>query len=527
MRRSGVFFAVTFLLVALIGIFVVLWSAPEGTTSAGWRAYDLLVVPDTEDLPEAHRALRAAGLNPLDATNATVQIEDFNGQRAVPIAEIADRFDTADPRIDPFVAAITELFTVVHNEKAYSVVYLPRGDDGAESSDWRRSATVKSALEGITFYFAGGHRVSRVAAAIAVAVILLGVVIVLRRRVLLSVAITISAVGYVMVFGLTVALPATITAVVAIYATLQTGTIEREWLIHRGPIDFDHGQKVLLAAFVGGVGISIVATLLNPTIPWGVGVAGFFGFLGTIMGWYGITIVFARNKVRKSEHRLFSPRPILGDYWRPRPRGADLFPGLAAVAVATTVGLGYLFFVGIQGGGDDTIYTPTPHHLLMEPGPISTPEDGVQLLDAVSSIDPTSHPLSVAGYIAHRRYQDSLLFGGEFAVPEAGESVLLQRFRRHDGAIESWEEEQLRFDGEWVMETYTVPSDTVYTLFTSEGGVFSIVREQVFSVGIPREYVRTQVLLLFLFVLPLLVPIRLPYRDGLGTVAIASRSERR
>lgn len=527
MRRSGVLFAFTFLLVALVGVLAIFWTAPDENETMGWRAYDLLIVPKTEDLLAVHRSLRAAGLDPLDATNATVHIEDFNGQSAVPITEIPERFVSADPRIDPFVAASADLFTVVHNEEEYSVVYLPRGDDPVLEPDWRRTRLVRRAMEGITFYFAGRHPITRIAAAGAVAAILCGLVVLLRRRVVLSVAMTISAIGYVLVFGVTVALPATITTVVAIYATLQTGTIEREWLIHRGPIDLDHGQKVLIATLAGGVGISVLSTMLNPEIAPGVGIAGYLGFLGTIAGWYGVAIVFTRNKVQKSEHRLFSPRPILGDHWRPRPTGADLFPGLAAVAVFATIGLGYLFFVGVPGGGDDSIYAPAPQHRLVEPGPIATPEDGVQLLRAVSSIDPIRNPLSVAGFIAHRRFQDSLLFGGEYSVPEVGESVLLRRFRRNGGVIEAWEEEQLRFDGEWVVETYSVPADTVYALFSTEGGVFSIGREQIFSAGIPRGYVQTQVLLLFLFVLPLLLPIRLPYRDGLGTVAIASRSERR
>lgn len=525
MERSGVVSILVFLVVAVFGVAVTVVIGPDNTSTIGWRAFDLVVTPADTPQDEVYRRLRDAGFEPLNMSNATLRIEDFNGHQEIAVSAIAERFDSKDPRLDPFVQQAKELFAVVYDSQQYLITYLPR-PEGVTSSSAGRYRAIREALGDIPFYATGRQPISPIVPAITVLGILIGVVVVSRRRVILSLAIALTAAVYVLRFGVTAVFPATITAIVAVYATIQSESIEREWLLHHGPVLLGREQALTIAAFVGGIAISVVSITLDQTTGLQRGILGYVGFLGTIGGWYGIAIICARSKFRRSEHRLFSPRPILGDPWRRRIRGPELFPGLTGAATILTVGLGILFFFNIDGSGTD-LYVPTPDHLLGEPPVVKTPSDGSEVLRALGAIDPWNTPLSTTGFFAHRWFQESLLYGGEYETPVEGGVVSLQRFARVEGRIESRQEELLRTDGMWIIDSLDTSPHSVYSVFSREGGVFTVVEEPLGVATIPREYVTTHALLLFLFVLPLLFPIRLPYRSTLGTVAVASRSERR
>jgi hypothetical protein len=367
---------------------------------------------------------------------------------------------------------------------------------------------------------------ARVLSAIAASLILFGVVGAARRRPLLSGAIAIFAVAYVFLQGPVAFVGGVLTAIAGMYAVQLARPLEREWLLHRGRIALQEDHVRVLLLLTGAVGVAVTSVVLVSDDP-SASIVAYAAYVLSLSGGYATAVVVERMRLYRREHRLFSPRPILGETWRSRRPPLKVFPGLrgAAAGIAVAIVAIYLYTDSDLFAG--TTYIPVPEHALVEPGPIETPRDGVDLLDAVSVIDPEQTPLSVAGFLAHRRYQSSVLFDGRFATPVADEVVTLTRFRREGAAIATWEEEQMRYDGAWVLDQYDVVAPSVYTLFVREGGVFSVVPHRLFVSPPPARLVPVQIILVFVVVFPLLLRFRLPYRDGIGTVAVASRSERR
>ena len=521
MWRSGLVALVVFSVLTLGAVATMVALSGAVHEQQGWNAFDLVVVPATASIEELHAALDAEGLAPISAANATIRVEDFNGQAELPIADLSQRFDDADPRLDPFVRAVMRLFSIRQGETDSHVMYLPRS-----SSIFRRYRAINAAFEGMPFYLAGWQPMARVLSAVGAFLILFGVVVRARRRPVLSSTIAIFAVTYVFLQGPVALIGGVLTAIGVMYAVQRARPLEREWLLHRGRITLqrDHVRVVLL--LVGGVGIAVTSLVVTSDEP-STHIAAYTAFLLSMFSAYATAIITERMRLYRREHRLFSPRPILGETWRSRRAPMEVFPGLRGAAAGLAVAIVVVYLYTNNHYFPETPYVPVPEHVLVEPGPITTSGDGVNLLKAASVIDPRQAPLSVAGFLAHRRYQSSVLFDGRFSVPVVDEVVTLRRFRREDGAISAWEEEQVRYNGAWVVGQYDVAPPSVYTLFVREGGVFSVVPHRLFVSPLPARLIPTQIVLLFIVVFPLLLPFRLPYRDGIGTVAIASRSDHR
>ncbi len=521
MRRLSLF-PVLSLLFATVAAFIGLWWTGESDTARRrWRAFDLILVSQEFDIHQVHRELRRHGLEPLDITNATVRIEDFNGQERIGLSELSHRFDDADPRLDPFVRDVTDLFESRSNDGAFHLVYLPR-----EESAKRRYREIRSALGPIPFRLDGRVSSAGILGA-TVAIGVLAVVTVLsRRRLVMSLGVISAAGLYVYAHGPLTLVPAVLTALAVLYLLRHSRVFEREWLTHGSTAILlrDHVRTITFAA--GSVAASVVVSFIN--LRAGTGrVLPYILYLLAIAGLYGLSLEVARLRYRRREHRLFSPRPILEEPWRERRPLTKVFPGLVVSVFFLAGALIGIHFLSRGGLFEGDVFVPVPEHRIFEPGPVTSADVGSELLAMLSPDDAYSSPLSVAGFLAHRRFQSSVLFDGEYAVPLPDESVQLQRFRRNDGRIETWEEEQIRFDGEWVYRQYEGTEETVYNLFVREGGLFTVVWDRLYVVNLPPELVLVQLILLFGVLFPVLVPIRLPYRNGIGTVAVASRSERR
>ena len=528
MERRGLLSVLFLVLVTTAAIYGVVTGGTSQVGKRRWRAVDLIAISTDYDIAEIHHSLAEAGLEPLDVTNATVRIEDFNGQTPVTVSELETRFDVADPRMDPFVRKVKDLFVSPGDGEAYHLLYLPR-----EKSAGLQARMVREALGDIPFFMDGLRPAGGVVGGAVAFGVLLLVVVLSRRRAVLSLGIALLGAAYVTFHGPTVLIRAVITAIGALYLVRHSGDIEREWLTHgSGFVLLQDHRRVMVFALVGVV-VSVLTVVVELPGRAAVAALAYVLYLTALAGLYALTLTISRIRYRRRDHRLFSPRPILDKPWRRRRSVPEVFPGLSVSMVLLVVAVSGLYlyengglnrFPGQDGSG---LFVPVPEHLPFEPGPITAPAAGMELLTMISSADVEGTPLSVAGFVAHRRYQSSLLFDGVFAPPRPGETVRLQRFRRDDGRIESWEEEQLRFDGEWVIREYDVASDTVYSLFVGEGGVFSVVWDRLFVVRFSWEVAVRQLALLFVMLFPVLVPIRLPYRHGIGTVAVASRSERR
>ncbi len=523
MRRSTFLYSLLLLgvfLAASSGIFVTSSLQLEGRR---WNAFDLVLVPDRYPIEEIHNRLTRGGHAPVDRYGATVAIEDFNGQRAIPISELPERFEPEDPRLDPFVAALPELFLSDGGNEGHHIVYLPRNGSPLDLYlELRRS------LGDIEFTLVGWEPVAYIVVAVIAFLINAGVAVASRRRIALGIVASILSAIYTLGHGPLVLVPAVLTGIAAVYALGRIKGLEREWLIHRTRIVLHEEQRWVLGFFAGAIAVAVVMIGIAAGDSMVPRLGAYLLYLIAVVSAYLLSVSVEGARLSRSEHRLFSPRPILGSPWRPRRGQPEVFPGLpgAIITLVITTGGFLLFDAGGFGGADD-VFIPQPEHDLIETASIADTEDARNLLRGLSGTDVRRHPLSVAGYFAHRRYQDSLLYGGEFEVPEPNEVVALRRFRRENARIVEWQDERIRFGAGWVLGQYSNPTGTAYSLFIEEGGIFTVVRSPLVTPLASTELMIAQIALAFLVVFPVLLRIRLPYRGALGTVAVASRSERR
>jgi hypothetical protein len=500
-------------LIFLLSVSALILFGPVDPVRPLWQNFDLLLVAPGVDEAEAVERLSAAGKDVLHLRNAMVEIEDFNGGDRLYLTEVEDRFDPADPRRDPFVDALPGLFRAERGDGEMAVLYLSRGE-----REFQRWLALRRLLADIPFELPGRTPIVPLAGAVAVALSILPVLLLQRRRRWMIVVTAGVVALHAAVSGAEAVIPAAILGIAWSFWHDHSYELEREILVHPGSFRLDR-EQVPAAVFLGLaiLGGFVAAVYRAPEAPGGV-----LSFLLTVIALTALSaagVIFHARRVERSEHPLFAPRPIL--------RSRVEFPGIGGALVLLVV-----FSIGMVLIGNGTgrplggVTVPVPEHTALGQIAGSGESSGPALVEGIRSMNPAVDPLSTAGYLAHRWYQDSLAFGGTFEVPEANAAVELQRLRRGEAGLEAYRDVVRRFDGEWIGQRFRPSQAAAYRLFVEEEGAFRVVREPVALHAVDiRHYLFTMVLLLLPFV-ALSLGMRLPYRGLLGTVGAASRSQR-
>jgi len=501
------------LLVVGLLLLVLPWKTAVGPQELRpWQDFDVVVLPHSGDEPRAVQQLMTAGESVLHIGNASVVIEDFQGGTEVAVADLPQRLDPDDPRFDPFIASLPSLFRIDTPAGAAAILYLERR--GSILSRW---AELDRSLGDVEFYLLGWQPLLPVASAVVVLISLIPAAVAVRRRRASAVAVQLIVTAYTVIGGPHTVIPAALAGLAWMYWSSRSYDLEREWLVHgrSGRWEREHVPALL---FLVAATVSLMATA--PTVRTAVGVMGALG------GVWAVTASAHRRNVLRSEHRLFAPRRIL--------RGRVTFPGLLPGLSVLVAGSAVLIALSVGWGAPSSGTTaPIPEHLAVgQPVSLSSPadpsggEDVERIVEGMRTLSPVDTPLSTAGYVAHRWYQETLLYGGRYEVPEMNESIALQRLRREAGGLEAYRSEVERFDGEWISRQFATPPGSAYRLFFRERGAFQVTFQPLrFAALDVTRYGRRAILLLIPFI-TLGLSIRLPYRGVLGTVGAASRSER-
>ncbi|MFO8042505.1 MAG: hypothetical protein R6U25_04815 [Alkalispirochaeta sp.] len=477
-----------------------------------WQTFDAVVIPDIGDEDRAVQRLQAAGETVLYAGNASVLIEDFDGGAEVLIANLSQRLDPDDPRLDPFSTALITLFRGGPATDPVAIIYLDRS--GSMVSRWME---LERYLAGIDFYLLGWQPVLPVAAGAVVFLSLLPVLFALRRRRGSAVAVLLVTTIYTVRAGPDSVIPAVLAGLAWAYWNAQSYELEREWLNYGriGRLEREHAPALILLLAAGA---ALVATA--PTLASGGGV------MAALVGIWSVEVATHRWRVRRSEHPLFAPRRIL--------RARVTFPGLLpALSIGAAGSVALLTLGMILGGPVGELSAPVPEHLAVgQPAGeraahhVEANEDLERIVEGMRALSPVDEPLSTAGYVAHRWYQETLIYGGRYEVPSLDQALELQRLRRGPTGLEAYQSEVGRFNQEWISQQFSTPPGSAYRLFIEERGAFRIRFQPLrFAVVDVLTYGRRAGLLLIPFI-ALVVGIRLPYRGLLGTVGTVSRSER-
>lgn len=469
--------------------------ALDGFDRRPWERFDV-VLTDERDQELVARRLSGAGLEPLWEANALVRIEDFSGGVWIEPAAIEQRLDPADPRRDPFLEAVPGLFRLPDRPEMRAI-YVPRRGSLLES--WLE---LRRLLTGVPFQLAGWQPILPLVTAGAFLLALLPLFVRVRRRRLAGLLGAVLLAAYVFTAGPASLVPSFLLALGFWYWLMHSRALERELLVHRRVSDVERGHVAAFVLLVAGT--ALFFGLASNRLRAALVILALGGLLVSV-------VTLHLRRIRRSEHRLFTPRSIL----RAPPRFPGLVPALVLMGLAAA-GLP-LLETGFMGQQGYALPVPVEREEARTAGAV---------LRALEPEDALAAPLSTAGFVAHRWFHAALIYGGIYEVPAAGEAISLQRLRRQDGRLESFQEEVIRFDRSWLEAMYRDSGQGVYRLFVEEPGAFAVGYRAVGAAGIDRHLHLQRLALLAVPLGPLMLGMRLPYRGVLGTVGAPSRSHR-
>jgi hypothetical protein len=441
----------------------VLRSALDAEQTQVWPGYYSVLVASERPVEQAEQALRQAGFGEtLSSHSAQVDFHSFDRVESVSVAELRGRFDSLDPRVDPFMERLPGLFRASINDTTYQLIYV-RSDEPPLTVLPRISRAL--AAVGIEARYPSWQPLAS-AAAVGLALLFCGIVVwrSAKRRLVVAAGalpwLLTAAVGGVE--SLPVVLPLFFSWA---YAAEIVVPAYREIFRARRP-HFDGGSLVTRTLFfAGAVTAAIGLTQLTPDMVNVVPAAA-----------AAVVLFFAAAageayRALVTEHRVFTPVSIrrrdmfrkIGD----RSAYQPALPWLLIIALAAP-------FLTLLLPEDSVPLMPQPQRV----GAVTdiSPEALRQLWDREAQ----SELPSLAAYVAHRAYQSSFMYGGSYHLPEPGAAVTLPRFVTSNGSMRRVQETVVAFDQQWYRNvTAAVEAVSLPGLLSHGGSPGGVVRERV------------------------------------------------
>ncbi len=479
---------------------------PQDYGERPWRSFDVVLIPRGADVQEAVERLRLAGETPIDFASASVRVQDFLAGETVFLSELTDRFESADPRLDPFLRRADELF---RTGAGNALVYLPR-----RGSMPGRRGEINAALRGMPFSFVGWNPMPAILSALGALAV---VGFAFRARYIRRWPVLLAAfplIAHAAAGGPAGLVRAALFCYAWAVALERLAFREREMFNYGGTISLE-SEDVFAVVYGSVATILAVATVVGE--PLRLRIAALLSTGALVAALLLITVLWHlshRARIRRSEHRLFSPRPILArSVWRKRGL-SPLAAGVPWVTGALLISLGIV--MAWSDFSDDGVLIPQPEHLAIEPSLTEAGPNYPAVIAAIESVNPRVDPLSTAGFIAHRWYQEGMLYGAEYTIPRYEENLTLTRYVEADGTIRSRQEIVASFNTQWLATQQTLTQHGVYQIIVDEGGLFVVRQKPVhLSVLSARRAVELFAIVLF-SILPLVFVLR--SRSTLGTV---------
>ena len=214
----------------------------------------------------------------------------------------------------------------------------------------------------------------------------------------------------------------------------------------------------------------------------------------------------------RQAHRPFRALPILR---RLRPRGSGLAPAVTLHLILAFIVLSSypLLRLGSAVCGNDAA--------TIRMQSIGYDELSWRSLQALSLYSSPSGIPNLADYLTHRAYQESLIFGRPYVLPEPGERILISSYQVDPGSgrISKTARVVKQFKESWLSATLeAAPQGSVARLLADQGiaGILEIA-----PAAIPAGRYGVSVLMIILFLLQFLVP---RYFNLTASVLYATRS---
>ena len=416
-----------------------------------------------------------------------VSFNTFAGFLSVPIHRLSDRLDPLDPRFDPYMQRLEKLFSV-DNGIPWEVVYLRSDRNLLSTYIYLRGVFRGTGLEWRLVEF------DPFSAGLRLLLLILYLSVLLPRASAGSVRLALLLAG---VPWLLLAAISDFSVLLAFFLLMPAwANLFESMYLHRY-LRSSVGTAAAVEVLARPAAVLLVAEglgiLLNFPGP-------FTGILLATAGGTAATAFlycFFLLQDSRQAHRAFRALPILR---RLRPRRSGLAPAITLhLILAFIVLVSYpLMRLGSAVSG------PDPAAIRMQS--IGSDELSWRSLQALSVYSSPSGIPNLADYLTHQAYQETLIFGRPYELPEPGERILISAYKvdPRNGRINKTARVVKQFKESWLYATLdAAPQGSVARLFADQGFAGTL---EIAPAAEPVGRYGVSVLMIILFLLQFLVP---------------------
>ena len=460
---------------------------PDRLQERTWKGYYTLYIEETETAERLILKIHESGRFPAVVSRYTAEISfnTFNGFASVPVYRLTDRLDPLDPRFDPYMQHLPRLFSV-GNGANWEVVYLLSDRNPLSTYLYLRGVFGGRNLEWRLIEF------DPAAAVIRFLLLFLYLIILVRMGSAgpIRIALVLAAVPWLLLvtlspFSVLLASFAVMPAWLHLFEKLYAHLYIRS-SVDRAVCDFFRP----VAAVAVAAGLGLMVHVPGPFAGLLLALAG-----GAVAGVFLYCLLILRDSLQA--HRTFRALPILR---RLHLRRAPLSPQITLHMILVFIVL--CSFPLLRLG--QAILRPTPDTIRMHP--LGDRAVSWHSLNTLSEYGGPGAIPNLADYLAHRAYQESLIFGRSYAFPTPGERILISEYRidPETARIHKTFRVVKQFKESWLYGTLeaTAPGSAA-RMFADQGRVGTVeltpVAEPVLRYGVA-------VVIIILFLIQFLVP---------------------
>lgn len=406
------------------------------------------VLTDVDHEEAAARLVEAGADDVITPATSGVAVSRFSHVETVSLRDAVERLDPLDPRRDPWIERLRDYFHVGGRNAVYAAFEAPlaRADRTV-----RRALGPNSRVAEWSPFRTGG------ALALFAAVCAVAATAYRGRRAIVGVIAT-------------PFLPAVVTAGLAGAAAAGTLVLLFAWCVEEIVRYRDSGGRDRdVPVGIVRVRLAVTAAVFVLSLVYLGRLSGALRVLPLVLAAAGAAAGVAAALVRAGrradpEHRPFVPVSIIA-------RSSSQLVGrswmrLALLALPLLLVVPPLLDAVVPGGAGAR---PVAE-------PVAGGELGYEALRSLWHAEQRRSLPDLADYLAHRAFQEGLVYGRSYGFPEPGEPVELTRFREQpDGSYSSYRESVLVFDQAWVAHALETAPAGIARMLVGLGAAAGVV----------------------------------------------------
>ena len=423
--------------VYLAVVCVLIVAAPASIADPAWVSHVQILASDAATVRALDRYLSARGVAVVSAQRTFVEVQNFAGLERVRLADLPERLDHLDPRLDPFLRAVDKLFVTESGERR--VLYAARAPDLARHL---RAAAAHIGRDRLVVPDTA-TRFALVPASFHLLALLPLVAVASRRRVVVGAAgcCSLLLAGF---WGAGAGAVSLAMLAPWTFAGVPRAVREQEWANYGRWYGVSGLERLWSVLTVAAACCGVTLAVLDDDRRIVVGVVAYAVGLAALR-------IAGRAAARRRSRGVILPRPILP---RRAPEADLRRVALPLIVSALVLGSGQLMVTRVDSGSGPRV--PTPLYLETLGG------------------DPIDAPLSTAGYLAHRFFQQGIVYGADYRLPTLGEDLGIRRFRATDRGLTAFHEPKLAIDASWMQRQLNGTVGGLYALFTGTDRPFVV-----------------------------------------------------